>query len=66
MADGATLESQIEELLDQETFEPPKAFAENALVTDESVVESADSAEKAADIHPNSCRFAAERCGQSG
>ena len=28
MADGATLESQIEELLDQETFEPPKAFAD--------------------------------------
>ena len=29
MADGATLESQIEELLDQETFDPPEAFAEN-------------------------------------
>ena len=28
MADGATLESQIGELLDQETFEPPKEFAE--------------------------------------
>ncbi len=27
MADGATLESQIGELLDQETFEPPKEFA---------------------------------------
>ena len=43
MADGATLESQIEELLDRETFEPPEAFAEKALITDESVVESADS-----------------------
>ena len=30
MADGATLESQIGELLDQETFDPPKEFAENA------------------------------------
>ena len=38
MADGATLESQIEELLDQERFDPPQAFAEQALVTDESVV----------------------------
>src|SRR5829696_4474625 len=42
MADGATLESQIEELLDQETFEPPKEFAANAIVTDESAVERAD------------------------
>ena len=57
MADGATLESQIEELLDQETFDPPKAFAESAIVTDESVVESADSdyegfwAEQAENLH---------------
>src|SRR5688572_1768101 len=42
MADGATLESQIEELLDQETFEPPEEFASNAVVTDESSVEQAD------------------------
>src|SRR5215218_5037652 len=57
MADGATLESQIEELLDQETFDPPKAFAESALVKDESEVESADSdyegfwAEQAENLH---------------
>ena len=38
MADGATLESQIGDLLDQETFEPPKDFAEHAVVTDESTV----------------------------
>src|SRR5829696_7801474 len=42
MADGATLESQIGELLDQETFEPPKEFAENAVVTDESDVRRAE------------------------
>jgi len=57
MADGATLESQIEELLDQERFDPPQAFAEQALVTDESVVESADDdyegfwAEQAENLH---------------
>ena len=28
MADGATLEPRLEELLDQETFEPPEEFAE--------------------------------------
>ena len=41
MADGATLESQIEELLDQETFEPPAEFAENAVVTDDAAYEQA-------------------------
>jgi acetyl-CoA synthetase len=42
MAQGATLESQIGELLDQETFDPPKEFAEAAVVTDDSVYETAD------------------------
>ena len=42
MADGATLESRIGELLDQESFEPPREFADNAVVTDESIVERAD------------------------
>jgi acetyl-CoA synthetase len=42
MADGATLESQLGELLDQETFAPPKAFAENAVVSDGSSYEQAD------------------------
>ena len=35
MADGATLESQLGELLDQEYFEPSKEFAEQAVVSDE-------------------------------
>ena len=57
MADGATLESQIGDLLDQETFEPPKEFAENAVVTDESMYERAESdpegfwAEQAEQLH---------------
>ena len=57
MADGATLESQIEELLDQETFEPPEEFAENAVVTDDSVYEQAEQdpegfwAEQAEQLH---------------
>src|SRR5215213_9241414 len=42
MADTTSLESQIEELLDQETFEAPTEFAENALVTDTSTFEQAD------------------------
>ena len=37
MAEEATLESQIGELLDQETFPPPEDFVENALVTDDSL-----------------------------
>src|SRR5687768_6181078 len=57
MADGATLESQIEELLDQETFEAPKEFAEGAVVTDESAYEQAEAdpeafwAEQADQLH---------------
>src|SRR3954470_11206214 len=38
----ATLESQIGELLDQERFEPPKDFAENAVVSDSEIFEKAD------------------------
>jgi acetyl-CoA synthetase len=38
----ATLEAQLEELLDQETFSPPKAFAEHALVSDAGLYEQAD------------------------
>ena len=41
MAEEATLESQIGDLLDQETFPPPEAFVESALVTDESLYEKA-------------------------
>jgi acetyl-CoA synthetase len=42
MAEGATLESQIGELLDQESFQPPRGFAENAVVQDESSYEQAE------------------------
>ena len=38
---GEQLEKEIAELLEQETFEPPKEFAENALIRDESVYEEA-------------------------
>jgi acetyl-CoA synthetase len=41
MAEEATLESQIGELLDQESFPPPDDFVGNALVTDESLHEKA-------------------------
>ena len=57
MADGATLESQIGDLLDQETFEPPKEFASGAVVTDESMYEQAEAdpeafwAEQAEQLH---------------
>src|SRR3954453_1446767 len=37
----ADLERELEELLDQETFEPPDEFREAALLTDESVYEKA-------------------------
>ncbi len=38
----ATLEQQLEELLDQETFAPPGGFAERAVVSDAGVYEAAD------------------------
>src|SRR3954454_2512136 len=40
--EGQTLEQQLEELLDQETFPPPEGFAEHAVVTDAGIYESAD------------------------
>src|SRR5215208_5139760 len=42
MADGATLEAQLGELLEQETFEPPREFAENAVVSDDAMYKAAD------------------------
>jgi acetyl-CoA synthetase len=38
----ATLEAQLEQLLDQETFPPPNGFAERALISDESMYEEAE------------------------
>ena len=38
MAD-ATLEAQLEELLDQETFSPPSEFAQHAVISDPAVYE---------------------------
>ena len=42
MADTASLESRLEELLEQETFPPPAGFREQAVVSDESIYEQAD------------------------
>src|SRR3954449_7823466 len=53
----ADLERELEELLDQETFEPPEEFRENALLTDESIYEKANAdpqaywAEQAKSLH---------------
>jgi acetyl-CoA synthetase len=41
MADGATLEAQLEELLDVESFDPPEQFRAHAVVKDESIFEEA-------------------------
>jgi acetyl-CoA synthetase len=43
MAEGATLEAQLGELLDQEVFPPPKEFAEQAVVRDASIYDRAES-----------------------
>src|ERR1700744_3606178 len=40
--EGQTLEQQLEELLDQETFSPPDGFAEQAVVSDAGIYEAAD------------------------
>jgi acetyl-CoA synthetase len=40
--EGETLEQELEELLDVETFDPPQEFAEQANITDPSISESAD------------------------
>jgi len=42
MPDGATLETQLEELLERERFSPPEGFAEQAVVSDPSVHEQAE------------------------
>jgi acetyl-CoA synthetase len=39
--EGKTLERELEELLDQETFSPPGEFAKSAVITDESIHEKA-------------------------
>src|ERR1044071_8547235 len=39
--EGKTLEHELEELLDQETFSPPSGFAKSAVITDESIHEKA-------------------------
>jgi len=45
MADGPTLEQDLERLLDQETFAPPPAFAERANVTDRAALDEAAAAD---------------------
>jgi acetyl-CoA synthetase len=35
--EGQTLEQQLEELLDQETFSPPEDFKEQAVVSDPAI-----------------------------
>jgi acetyl-CoA synthetase len=40
--EGQTLEQQLGTLLEQERFEPPKEFAEHAVVTDPGIFEAAD------------------------
>src|SRR5207237_813293 len=53
----ATLEQQLEELLDQETFPPPEGFRERAVVSDEAIYAAADAdyegfwAERAQALH---------------
>mgnify|MGYP003295277008 CR=1 FL=1 len=37
----ATLEAQLEELLDQETFSPPSEFAQHAVISDPAIHEQA-------------------------
>jgi acetyl-CoA synthetase len=39
----ATLEKELEELLDVETFDPPEDFASEALISDDSIYEEAES-----------------------
>jgi acetyl-CoA synthetase len=42
MADTTSLESRLEELLEQDKFPPPDEFREKAVVSDESIYEEAD------------------------
>jgi acetyl-CoA synthetase len=54
---GATLEQELGQLLDQERFDPPEEFVENALITDTSDHEAAEKdfegwwAKQAEDLH---------------
>jgi acetyl-CoA synthetase len=54
--EGQTLEQQLEELLDQETFAPPEDFKEQAVVSDPAIYDQAESyedfwAERAETLH---------------
>src|SRR3954465_523995 len=40
--EGQTIEQQLEELLDQETFPPPEGFSEQAVVSDPEIYERAE------------------------
>jgi len=40
--EDSSLEKELEELLEQEFFDPPEEFAKNALLTDKSIYEEAD------------------------
>src|SRR3954452_2546862 len=40
--EGQTLEQQLEELLDQETFSPPEGFKDQAVVADDGIYAAAD------------------------
>src|SRR3954454_14210367 len=40
--EGQTLEQQLEELLDQETFSPPDDFKQQAVVSDSAIYEQAE------------------------
>ncbi len=42
MADGATLDQELGQLLEQETFSPPDEFREQAVASDPSVFEAAE------------------------
>ena len=42
MADGATLDQELEQLLEQETFPPPDEFREAAVVSDPSIYDEAE------------------------
>jgi acetyl-CoA synthetase len=43
MADGATLDQELGQLLEQETFPPPEEFRERAVFSDPSIYDEADS-----------------------
>src|SRR3954464_7812060 len=54
--EGQTLEQQLEELLDQETFPPPDGFKDNAVVSDPAIYEQGEDyeaswAERAEALH---------------